>query len=381
MSAEPSHPSFESRQGEADFVAQHSPGRFLRADATGRWITLNHRRGFLHRTLDGQVVHRGKRGATTLDPVQSVAAHRAAITLARELAGELDRLPDEDVHLGRGTRAGLKERLSRVEPWTPERHEAEAGRYLRAYPEPVTILPPDRYRDVVVLPAVGCANRGCTFCTLHRDRPFRPLDDDAFVDHLEQVRRLFGPLLAQRDGIFLGSASALTLSNARLLPRLEQIRRAFGPRRRGVASFFDPDLSPPREVARWRELADAGLVLAVLGLETGAPELRGQLGKRTDVARLVDVAATLRAGGIRLGVTVLVGAGGPEAIDRHRDGTVAALQALDLAPTDLVYLSPLAGSLPVEQLDQVTDALRADLKSAIGGRVVPYRFELFRYYA
>ena len=375
------HPSFESRQGAADFVVQVPPGRFLRADSTGRWITLNDRRGFLHRTLDGQVVRRGKRGATTLGPDDTADAHQTAVTLARELAALVDRLPDHEVHLGGGDRASLKDRLSRVEAWPPERHEQEAARYLSAYPEPVTILPPDRYRDVVVLPAVGCANRGCTFCTLHRDRPFRPLTDDEFDHHLDQVRDLFGPLLGQRDGVFLGSASALTLSNLRLLPRLKQIGRVLGARRRGIASFFDPDLSPPRTGRDWRQLADAGLVLAVLGLETGDPELRSQLGKRGDLARLTVAARDLGQGGIRRGLTVLVGAGGAEASERHWQGTISAIEALDLGPGDIVYLSPLAGSLPPERLEREAEQLRRLLKRSTAARVVPYRFELFRYYA
>ena len=381
MSTDSPHPSFESRQGDADFVVQFSPGRFLRADSTGRWITLNDRHGFLHRTLDGQVVRRSKRGATTLDPSATVRAHRTAITLARDLAALVDELPDAELHLGGGDRQSLRQRLARVEPWTPERHEQEASRYLRAYPEPVTILPPDRYRDVVVLPAVGCANRGCSFCTLHADRPFRPLTDAAFDDHLAQVGRLFGPLLAQRDGVFLGSASALTLSNARLLPRLEQIRRVLGPRRRGIASFFDPDLSPRRSADRWRELAAAGLVLAVLGLETGDPELRARLGKRGDLEAVTAAVAALGEGGIRRGLTLLAGAGGVEACDQHALATVQAVEALALAPDDIVYLSPLIGSMPPDRLDREAARLRQLLKAATPARVVPYRFELFRYYA
>lgn len=381
MSPDDPHPSIETRQGPSDFVVQRSPGRFLRADVTGRWITLNRRRGFLHRTLDGQVVTRGKRGATTLDPVATAAAHETAATLARELAVEVDRAPDHDIHLGGGDRGGLIDLLARVEPWSPARHADEAARYLRAYPEPVTILPPDRYRDVVVLPAVGCANRGCTFCTLHSDRPFAPLTDDAFEAHLQQVRALFGPLLAQRDGIFLGSASALTLANPRLLPRMQRIHQVLGARRRGVASFFDPDRSPPRAGAHWRDLSEAGLKLAVLGLETGDPELRRALGKQADLAPLRAACADLGEAGIRRGLTVLVGAGGSGSIDSHRDQTLGAIEALGLGRSDLVYLSPLAGSMPEPRLDEEAERLRRLMKQATSARIVPYRFELFRYYA
>jgi len=381
VSPESPHPVLESRQGAADFVVQLPPGRFLRADRTGRWITLNDRRGFLHRTLDGQVVRRGKRGATTLDAAATAEAHRTARRLAGALAEELGRLSDAQIHFGGGDRAGLVACLATVEGWTPERHALEVGRYLAAYPEPVTILPPDRYRDVVVLPAVGCANRGCTFCTLHSDRPFRPLTDDEFEQHLGRVRELFGPLLTQRDGVFLGSASALTLSNARLLPRMVRIGEVLGARRRGIASFHDPDLSPPRSAGDWSRLADAGLVLAVLGLETGDPELRGQLGKRPDLERLIRSAELLAEGGIRRGLTVLIGAGGSGSIDRHREQTLKVIERLGLTRDDLVYLSPLADSLPEDRLDEAAERTRRLMRQATAARVVPYRFELFRYYA
>jgi radical SAM superfamily enzyme YgiQ (UPF0313 family) len=374
-------PRFESRQGPADFVVEVSPGRFLRADATGRWITLKRNGPFLHRTLDGEVVLRQKRGATTVDPESARRAHRDAVALADEFSALLDELSDDAVHLGGGDRSGLKDYLARVGEWPIDRHDLEQARYRAAYPEPVTILPPDRYRDVVVLPAVGCANRGCTFCTLHQDRPFRALEPDEFDAHLDGVRALFGPLLAQRDGVFLGSASALSLSDRRLRPMLDRVAEVFGPRRRGVASFFDPDLSPRRTAADWSALADAGLVLAVLGLETGDPELRAALGKRSDLERLAGIADELAEGGLRRGITLLVGAGGPDAVDRHRDATVAAIERLALQAGDLVYVSPLAGSLPIEQLDEETEHLRRALRPVTPAKVVPYRFELFRYYA
>jgi len=371
----------EGRVGPHDAVAQATPGRYLRVDTTGRWLLAHVGGSFAHRTMDGLVVRKTAAGAGRLAPAEARAVHEAVPALARELAALARELPREQVQLARGTPEELADRLLATEAWTPERLAGEADRFAAAYPQPVAVLPPDRYRDVVVQPATGCPNGLCTFCTLYTEPDFRPLTLDRFRAHVGAVKELLGPLLHQRDGVFLGSASALSLSHRSLLPVLEEVERSLGRRKRGVASFLDPDRAPRRSPEQWRAAADAGLTVAVLGLETGAAALRRELGKSAKLDHVAAVSEAIGGGGVARAFTVLAGPGGAARADEHLDGTAAFLASLDLERTDRIYLSPLRGSLPSDDLVRETARLREALKGATSARVIPYQLERFRYYA
>ncbi len=51
-----------------------------------------------------------------------------------------------------------------------------------------------------------------------------------------------------------------------------------------------------------------------------------------------------KAGGVRVGVIVLVGAGGERFFDEHVRETVNVIRAMALGPGDYVYLSPLVAA-------------------------------------
>ncbi len=251
----------------------------------------------------------------------------------------------------------------------------------RAWPEPTRILPPHRYRDLVILPATGCPNHGCGFCAFYKKRPFRVLDDQAFENHLQAVVDALGVAIAERDGLFLGSASALSLNDTLLLKRLARVRTAIGIPRRGVAAFLDPDRAPSRSAQAFAALREAGLVEATLGLETGQPDLRRRLGKRADLSDVRAAIDAMRTAGVGVGLTVLVGLGEHDDEHRHRDATVALLASLDLGTRDFVHLSPLVrpgfGRVP----EVVLRAWRRALITTTPARVAPYLIERFAWLA
>lgn len=355
--------------------------RILRVDADGRWITIKSDGRFLHRTMDGRVVRRAGSAARDLPSGEAAAAHEEARELAASFEAALELGAGAHVQRRGSCPEELERRLERVADWSPGRHAGEPERFAGAYPEPVSILPPDRYRDVVVLPASGCPSADCDFCAFYRGRPFRLLSASEFERHLAAVVELFGPSLALRDGVFLGSASALSLSDRRLAACLDAVTDRIGVGPRGVAAFLDPDHAPRRTAADFAALADRGLTLAVIGLETGAGRLREALGKAASLDRVVDAVEALAGGGVGRGLTVLVGPGGAAAAAEHEEATLAAVASLPLARGDRIYLSPLADSMPAEALALAATRLRAELKAVTSAQVVPYAMERFRYYA
>jgi hypothetical protein len=356
------------RAGPGDLTVGFVEGPVIHYDAEGRWCSARLGERFYRRALDGEVVIR--RGARVV-PVaarDASAVHEAAARFATDLLGRADLPP------------AARDGLFRAAAWTPERHDGEARRFRETYPEAVPILPPDRTRDVVVLPAIGCPWGRCSFCAFYAGTPFRALGADEIDRHLDAVVRFFGRALPARDGVFLGSASALSLRQDDLLRVLGRVRDVLGPRRRGVAAFQDPDHAPVRSAAEYAELRRAGLTTAFIGLETGSPDLRAALGKSRSLDRLAGAVRAEKDGGLRVALSILVGAGGRAAAAAHRRATAAFLECLPLTRSDLLYLSPLAGALPSAALEEELERFRAEIRAASPARIATYRIGLFRYY-
>ncbi|RME21821.1 MAG: radical SAM protein, partial [Deltaproteobacteria bacterium] len=319
---EPTH----LRVGPAGLVVAREPDLLLRVDHLGRWATLRTATGRWRRCLDGGVVQGRGDDLVDLDADAAADVHRRVGAVVEALRPSIDR-PD--------ARAILDAAME----WDPERLAAEAGRYAATWPEPTPILPPDRQRDLVLLPATGCPSNHCTFCSLYAGRGFSVLGPDALEAHLRGVAAFMGPGLGGRDGFYLGSASALSLSAARLRAVLDRVGAILGTPRRGLAAFWDPEHAPLHPVSDLAQLADRGLRRVVIGLETGDPALRAAASKAGDLHRLRSAIHHARQAGLQLGLTVLVGLGGPEAVSAHQAATARLLAELPLTHADLVYLS------------------------------------------
>jgi hypothetical protein len=326
-------------------------------DGRGRWSTARLDGRFLRRTLDSRVI-----GASAVRAIVAPdALHDTVAALAARFHGEIP-----------------EPALALAARWDVAAHLAERARHRAAYPERVSILPPDRYGDVVVQPAVGCPSGRCTFCAFYRGSRFRALGDPELDAHLDAVVDLHGPALDGRPGVWLGSASAASLSTARLLQVLDRVRRAIGDRRRGVAAFWDPDHAPCRGSNAWRVLREAGLVRVYVGLESGHAPLRARWGKSPDLNRLRGRVEQAVAAGVAMGVMVLddVGFGG----EAHHDDTVAELTRWPLGPGDRVFVSPLlmdSGPTRPTARSPLAVALRASLSA----QVASYNAARFEDYA
>jgi radical SAM superfamily enzyme YgiQ (UPF0313 family) len=327
--------------------------------------------------VDGAVVSRAGGAVRTLAPGEAAAVHERvrARTAALAALASGEPWPFE----GSVDRQELLARLGAASRWDAAEHGREALRFDAAYPERVPILPPDRYRDVVVQPATGCPAARCAFCAFYRDAPFAPLSPARFDAHLEAVRSLFGRALPGRTGIFLGSASALSLPQPSLLAAMARAGAVLGEMPRGIAAFADPDHAPSRSAAAYRELRSAGMSAVLVGLETGWPDLRRRLGKRSDLGPLRAMVGGLKEAGVPCAISILAGIAAEDP-ERHARDTAGVVAELALGPGDIVYVSPLDAS-PGPHAAREVSLLREALRGRTAARVAPYRVDLFRYYA
>ena len=321
---EGAHDEFLLGHGERSFSLYAASGDAAHFDLEGRWqrAQLGARR-FL-RGLDGRVLQRFA-GAHHEDVRVSPAGPVHAVVAA--LVGRA--LPGAPVE------------LSLAAEWTVARLLGEARRFLEVY-RPVGVLPPDRYRSLIIQLTEGCAYNGCLFCSLYKGQSFRVKDVEELRQHVRAAKAFVGSGVAERRGIFLGEANALSAPQATLLAafdvledELASLVHGSGPSR-GVSAFIDA-FSEWKSSAELATLRARGLTRVFLGVESGDERTLGALGKPSSERAVRAVVERAKAAGVSVGLTLLVGLG-PE----HVDASAALVCSLPLDEGDVVYLSPLS---------------------------------------
>ncbi|AEV15742.1 hypothetical protein TCCBUS3UF1_6940 [Thermus sp. CCB_US3_UF1] len=275
-------------------------------------------------------------------------------------------------------------RRAEVLRWTPEAL-LDPTPYRRAYPWPVSILPPEAYLSVVLQATTGCTWNRCAFCAFYQDRPFQKRTPEVFAEHLERVLALLGRGRLLRRGVFLADGNALSLGEP-LLPLLEAVGRAFPGE--AVQGFLDLFTGLRKEASWWERLRALGLRRVHLGLETGHAPLLRLLNKPGHPQEAIPLVRALKGAGLSLGVIFLVGAGGKAFAEAHRRESLALLAQLSLDRGDVVYLSPfqeapgtpyaLWGLEPLEDLEGEVRAWAQGVRR-LGLRAARYDVREFLY--
>ena len=228
--------------------------------------------------------------------------------------------------------------------WDAARHTHDRQTFQTIY-KPVSIVPPDQYRAVVVQATEGCSWNRCSFCTFYRDRPFRIKTPTELRTHLQQIKAFLGRGLALRQAVFLGDANALIVPQPRLRELLAVLHDELPSATPGVPrklyAFLDIFGGEHKTTAQYAELGAAGMRRIYLGLESGDATVFDLLNKPGSPAACIEVVRTIKASGINVGVILLAGPGGATLAHQHVTQSLAALAAMELTAGDLVYVSPL----------------------------------------
>ena len=233
----------------------------------------------------------------------------------------------------------------------------------------IPILPPDQYSSLVLVATDGCRYNQCTFCGLYRGASYHAKTPDEFQAHVAAALVYHGRSLALRRGIFLGQANALlgprpwreeilrVVQHACELPSPDTTVSADWwqgslSRFTGITSFLDAFVGARISAEEFAAMRQYNLRQIYIGMESGADPLLRWLRKPATAEHMVATVRAAKAGGLRVGVIVLVGAGGERFFAEHVQETVAVIRAMGLGKGDYVYLSPLvaARGAPYAQL-------------------------------
>lgn len=186
------------------------------------------------------------------------------------------------------------------------------------------IRPPSEADSILLQVTLGCSHNRCTFCGSYADKRFR-IKDEAII---ESDLRWAARHLAAEDRLFLMDGDALIIPQKRLVRILERIRERL-PRVNRVGAYANVKSirkKSPKELAALREL---GLGILYLGVETGDDAVREAIGKGSTAATCIEAGRRVKAAGITLSVTVLLGIAGRERSLEHARATGALLTAMD----------------------------------------------------
>lgn len=251
----------------------------------------------------------------------------------------------------------VQEWIQRILNHTLEIYQERAKTFLEIY-RPISILPPDQYRSLVVQSTEGCHYNRCNFCVFYRDRKFRIKTPEEFRDHIRAIRDYFGQSLRLRRTIFMGDANAIVTPQKTLLQHLEALNEEFditppGMEKEertawktahpihfnGIVSFMDCFASGQKSVDDFLEMAARNLKRVYLGVETGSDSLLAFLNKAGRSSEIRETIEKLKAANLAVGLIIMVGIGGLKFNAEHIEKTVQLLRSLPLSDRDLIYFS------------------------------------------
>jgi radical SAM superfamily enzyme YgiQ (UPF0313 family) len=247
-----------------------------------------------------------------------------------------------------------------------DRYEERAKEFLEIY-KPISILPPDQYRSLVVQGTEGCQYNRCTFCVFYKDRRFHIKRPAEFKKHLKVIRQYYGESLRLRRTIFLGDANAIVTPQKTLIGFLDALNKEFditppGMEKEertqwkaahpihfnGVVSFMDSFASLQKSVDDFRQLAERNLKRVYIGVETGSDPLLGFLNKSGRTEEIREAIHRVKDANIAVGLIIMVGIGGLKFNAEHIEKTVKLLRSLPLTDRDLIYFSEFVQTQEME---------------------------------
>lgn len=185
------------------------------------------------------------------------------------------------------------------------------------------IRPPSEARSLLLQVTVGCSHNRCTFCSAYKRSEFRIKSPEHILEDIREASRYLAV-----EKIFLCDGDALIIPQERLVEILTLINTNIrGVERVGTYANAKSILrKTPEDLA---ELQKLGLQIVYLGVETGDRLLLATINKGATYEQMVEAGRRVKAAGMTLSVTVLLGIGGTEKSIDHAVHTARILSDID----------------------------------------------------
>ncbi|MCP4340230.1 MAG: radical SAM protein [Desulfobulbaceae bacterium] len=184
--------------------------------------------------------------------------------------------------------------------------------------------PPSEAYSILLQITTGCSHNKCTFCGMYKSSRFTIKDDRTILADIDFA----AAHCKHQDRLFLCDGDALIISQERLLTILTAIRKKL-PWVTRIGTYANSKSIRRKSPEQLQELRENGLQIAYMGLESGDDVTLKNINKGADAERMIEMGKKLRAAGIKLSITVLLGIGGKERSHIHARETGRVLSAID----------------------------------------------------
>lgn len=228
------------------------------------------------------------------------------------------------------------------------------------------IRPPSEAHSIILQVSVGCSHNKCTFCGAYKGVRFRIKDAATINTDIAFAARY----CKKQKRVFLSDGDALIIPTARLVEIFSTIRQNL-PWVNRISIYGNAKSILNKTVEDLKRLKTLGLDRVYMGLESGHDPTLKNIRKGVTAEQMIAAAAKVRAAGLFLSVTVLLGIAGSVQSTLHATETgrvltrmqphqIAALTLMLLENTPL-YKDVCSGSFQLP--DQ--DTLLAELKMLV----------------
>ncbi len=190
--------------------------------------------------------------------------------------------------------------------------------------EGMIIRPPSEANSILLQVTLGCSHNKCTFCGTFRGKRFNIKKDDVIFQDIEFARENCG----RQNRLFICDGDAMIIPQKRLVPILERIRARL-PWVDRIGVYANTKSIKMKTDEQLRELRDLGVKIAYMGLESGDDVVLKEIRKGATAQKMIDMGRKVKAAGIQLSVTVLLGLGGRERSLDHARETGRVLTAMN----------------------------------------------------
>ncbi|CCK82460.1 radical SAM protein [Desulfobacula toluolica] len=190
--------------------------------------------------------------------------------------------------------------------------------------EGMMIRPPSEANSILLQVTLGCSHNKCTFCGTFREKRFNIKKDDIIFEDIEFARKY----CQRQNRLFICDGDAMIVPQKRLVKILKQIKDRL-PWVERVGLYANTKGIGMKTDEQLKQLHDLGVKIAYMGLESGDDQVLKDIVKGADSAKMIKMGKRVKASGIKLSVTVIIGIGGKKRSEIHASETGRVLSAID----------------------------------------------------
>ncbi len=184
--------------------------------------------------------------------------------------------------------------------------------------------PPSEANSILLQVTCGCSHNKCTFCGMYKGVRFSLKDDSVIFSDIDFAAKY----CRNQPRLFLCDGDVLNIPQKRLVPILREIKDKL-PWVARVATYANTKSILRKTPEQLHELYDLGLTMAYMGLESGDDVTLQTINKGADAKRMIEMGTKIRAAGMKLSVTVLLGIAGRKRSRIHASETGRVLSEID----------------------------------------------------